>query len=159
MQTSIRKSRRQISLWVCAPEKLAKELASGIATSLLRLRGVHVDDITGVMRYITLLGGAALRAEIFQIEPGPMFLSHTFFLTLLSSPGRNHHIFPIALPDADIHNAIFLILIPRNLVFKREGGKRGHISEGWLCNHFRQIAFPSADEQIFVNQLSNGKLE
>lgn len=92
-----------------------------------------------------------------------MFLSHTFFLTLLSSPSPNHHIFSIALPDADIHNAIFLILIPRNLVFKKgrggEGGLKGHISEGLLRNHFRQIAFPSADEQIFVNQLSNGKLE
>lgn len=53
-----------------------------------------------------------------------MFLSHTFFLTLLSSPSPNHHIFSIALPDADIHNAIFLILIPRNLVFKK-GGRGG----------------------------------
>lgn len=91
-----------------------------------------------------------------------MFFSHTFFLTLLSSPSPNHHIFSIALPDADIHNAIFLILIPRNLVFKKggwKGGRKGHICEGLLGNHFRQIAFPSADEQIFVNQLSNGKLE
>lgn len=89
-----------------------------------------------------------------------MFLSHTFFLTLLSSPSPNHHIFSIALPDADIHNAIFIILIPRNLVFKKGGlAGGGHISEALLRNHFRQIAFPSADEQIFVNQLSNGKLE
>ena len=54
-----------------------------------------------------------------------VFSTHTYFLTQLSSPGRNHHIFPVALPDADIHNAIFLILIPRNLVFKREGEKKG----------------------------------
>lgn len=99
-----------------------------------------------------------LRAEISVDRNRPMFFSHTFFLTLLSSPGRNHHISPIALPDADIHNAIFLILIPRNLVLKGGGKKRGHISEGSLGNHFRQIAFPIADEQIFVNQLSNGKL-
>lgn len=91
------------------------------------------------------------------------FTVNTFFKTVLSSPAFNHHIFRSSVPDADIHNAIFLILIPRNLVFKREGKKgrekKGHISEGSVHNHFRQIAFPIADEQIFVNQLSNGKLE
>lgn len=99
-----------------------------------------------------------LYAESGDFLDKPCFPVKPLFLTLLSSP--HLPLWYMALPDADFHNAICLILISSNLVFKREerGGKKRHISEGSVHNHFRQIAFSIADEQIFVNQLSNGKL-
>lgn len=73
----------------------------------------------------------------------------TFVLTQLSSPASHHYI-SVSLPDADSHNVIFLISVSRNLVLKGNE-RKGHISEGPDHNHFRQIASPIADEQIFVN--------